>query len=296
MNEKIASGELITKKYKKRSQMGDILHRIRKNKGALVGLIIIGVLFLTFFASLFISFESVTETNASLRFTHPSLKYPFGADHMGRNAFLRVIYGTRYSIAIGFGVVSLALIIGVTLGAIAGYFGGTVENLIMRFSDILASIPGILLSMVIVSVLGQSLQNLIFAVGITSVPSFIRITRATVLTVRDQEFVEAARAIGISHFRIIFTQVLPNSLSPIIVTFTASMGMAIIIAASLSFMGFGVPVPHPEWGAMISTGRDYVRSDPYLMLFPGLAIMIIVLAFNLLGDGLRDALHPKLKR
>lgn len=296
MKKNTAARMLVTKKYRKRSLIGDIFHRILKNKGALVGGIIIGILFLTFFASLFISFKAVTETNASTRFSSPSWTYPFGTDNMGRNAFLRVIYGTRYSIAIGFGVVSLALVIGVPLGSIAGYFGGNVENLIMRFSDYLASIPGLLLSMVIVTVLGQSLRNLIFAVGVTTVPAFIRISRASVLTIRNNEFVEAARAIGISHFRIIFTQVLPNALSPIIVTYTANMGMSIIIAATLSFIGFGVPVPNPEWGAMISTGREYARSAPYLMTFPGLAIMVVVLAFNLLGDGLRDALDPKLKR
>jgi len=286
----------VSKKYRKRSQMGDIFHRLFQNRGATVGLIIFVALLLTFVVSLFISFEMVTSTSARLRLTPPNLQYPFGTDHMGRNVFLRVVYGTRYSLAIGFGVVTIAMIIGVALGSTAGYYGGRVENTIMRCSDVLASIPGILLSMVIVTVLGQSLQNLILAVGVTTVPSFIRISRASVLTVRNNEYVEAAHAIGFSNFRIIFTQVLPNGLSPIIVTFTASLGISIIVAASLSFIGFGVPVPHPEWGAMISTGRDYARSAPYLMTFPGLFIMLIVLAFNLLGDGLRDALDPKLKR
>jgi peptide/nickel transport system permease protein len=153
-----------------------------------------------------------------------------------------------------------------------------------------------LLGMVIVTVMGQSLPNLIIAVGITAVPVFIRITRASVISVRNQEFVEAARAIGMPHIRIIFTQVLPNGLSPIIVTFTSSLGISIIVAASLSFLGFGIPVPEPEWGALISAGRNYIRTSPHLMTFPGLFIMITVLAFNLLGDGLRDALDPKLKR
>ena len=287
---------LVVKKYKKRSQMGDIFHRILQNKGATVGLVIIALLLVIFCISLFISFDAVTETNARARLTPPSWEFPFGADNMGRNVFLRVIYGTRYSLAIGFGVVGIALIIGVFLGSIAGFFGGQVENTIMRCSDILASIPGMLLSMVIVTVLGQSLRNLIIAVGVTTIPSFIRITRASVLTIRNNEYIEAAHAIGFSNFRIIFSQVLPNGLSPIIVTFTASLGISIIIAASLSFIGFGVPVPHPEWGSMISTGREFARAAPYLMTFPGLFIMITVLAFNLLGDGLRDALDPKLKR
>ena len=295
MTDNAGANTLVTKKYKKRSQFADILHRIMKNKGALVGLIIVVILFLTFLGSLFISLDMVTATNAKARLTKPSWEYPFGTDNMGRNLFLRVIYGTRYSIAIGFGVVGLAMIIGVTLGSFAGYYGGLVENLIMRFSDIFASIPGILLSMVIVTVLGQSVRNLILAVGVTTIPSFIRITRASVLTIRSKEYVEAARAIGFSNLRIIFTQVLPNGLSPVIVTFTASLGISIIVAASLSFIGFGVPVPHPEWGSLISAGRDYARSAAYLMTFPGLAIMIVVLAFNLLGDGLRDALDPKLR-
>ena len=287
--------ELITKKYKKRSQLGEIFHRIRRNKGALAGLAIITILFLTFLGSLFISFEAATSSNVPARFTSPNLQYPFGTDNLGRNALLRVVYGTRYSLAIGFGVVGIATLVGVTFGSIAGYFGKHVDDIIMRVSDILASIPGMLLGMVIVTVLGQSLRNLIIAVGITSIPIFIRITRASILTVRGNEFVEAAKAIGISSPRIIFTQVLPNGLAPIIVTITASLGIAIIVAASLSFIGFGVPVPHPEWGAMIASGREFARSAPWLMTFPGLCIMVTVLAFNLLGDGLRDALDPKLK-
>ena len=290
------SNALISQKYKKRSQMGEILHRLLKNKGSIVGLVILIILVLTFAGSLFISFETVTALDARSRYLPPSWEHPFGTDNMGRDSFKRVVYGTRYSLAIGLGVVAIASLLGVTLGSIAGYYGKNVENVIMRFSDVLASIPGILLSMVIVTVLGPSLGNLIFAVGVTSTPSFIRITRASVLTVRNNEFVEASKSIGLSNIRIIFTQVLPNGLSPVIVTFTASMGIAIIVAASLSFIGFGVPVPQPEWGAMIATGRDYARAAPWLMTYPGVAIMAIVLAFNLLGDGLRDALDPKLKR
>ena len=286
----------ITKKYRKRSPFAEIIHRLVKNRGAMVGLIILAFIIITFFASLFVKFESVTATNASVRFTPPTWKYPFGTDNMGRNAFLRVVYGTRYSLAIGFGVVGIAAVIGITLGSIAGYYGGIVESIIMRFSDVLASIPGILLSMVIVTVLGQSLRNLVFAVGVTAAPGFIRITRASIITVRGNEFVEAALAIGLSNRRIIFTQILPNGLSPIIVQISISLGMSILIAASLSYIGLGIPVPHPEWGALISTAREYSQFAPWLMMFPGFAIMLIVLAFNLIGDGLRDALDPKLKR
>lgn len=286
-----------TSVYKKRSHLLEILHRMKKNKGAMAGLIIVILLLLTMVASfIFISYEDVTSYDITLQFAPPSLEHPFGCDDMGRDLFLRTIYGTRYSVFIGVGAVLIAAAIGIFLGAVAGYFGGTVENIIMRFSDIMASIPGMLLGMVIVTVLGQSLMNLVFAVGVTAIPMFIRVTRASILTVRGREFVEAARAIGMSNMRIIFTQVLPNGLSPIIVTLTTSLGTMIIVASSLSFLGFGVPVPTPEWGALMAAGRSYVRFAPHLTTFPGLFIMITVLAFNLLGDGLRDALDPKLKK
>lgn len=287
---------LATKRYKKRSLFGEIIFRLFKNKGATAGLIIIAVMLLVLLASLSISFEAIIDGDARVRLNGPSLQYPFGTDHLGRNTFLRVIYGTRYSLAIGFGGSLISAFFGVTLGAIAGYYGKTVEDIIMRMSEVLASIPGMLLGMVIVTVIGQSLTNLIIAVGVTTIPVYIRITRATILPIRNQEYVEAARAIGLRNSRIIFRQVLPNALSPIIVTYTINFGVMIIVAASLSYMGFGIPVPHPEWGALVADGRDFARSAPYLMAFPGLFIMIVVLAFNLLGDGLRDALDPKLKR
>ena len=295
MNKKAGAEILISKKYKKRSRFGDIFHRLKQNKGAVAGLIIVGLLVLTVLCSLFISYETVTATNSANRLRPPAWDLPFGGDNMGRNVFLRTVYGTRYTIAIGFSAVGIATVVGVALGSIAGYFGGIVDDLIMRASDVLASIPGMLFGMVIVNLLGQSLQNLIIAVGVTSIPMFIRITRASILSLRNQEFVEAARAIGMSNFRIIFTQVLPNGLAPIIVIFTGSLGMAVMIGAALSFMGFGVAVPTPEWGALVSAGRNYIRTAPFLMTYPGLLIMITALAFNLLGDGLRDALDPKLK-
>ena len=288
--------ELVTKKYAKRNRFGEIFHNLRKNRGAVAGLIILGVLILIFIGSLFISFESVVAINARARFSPPSLEFPFGADNMGRNAFLRVIYGSRYSLAIGFGAASISAFFGILAGAIAGYFGKVTDDVIMRVSDTLAAIPGMLLGMVIVTSLGQNLVNLIVAVGVSSIPVFVRITRAAVLTVKNHEFIEAARAIGLPTFRIIFTQIVPNGLAPIIITYTMSLGMAIMVSSSLSFLGFGVPPPHPEWGMLISGGRDFIRQAPWLTMFPGLFIMFTVLAFNLLGDGLRDALDPKLKK
>jgi len=286
----------IIKKFKKRNRLGEVFHSIRYNKSAMAGLTIVVFLILVFLGSLFISYESITEMHMSDRYATPSLSHPFGTDAAGRDSFLRTIYGIRYSLVIGLGATGFATIVGVMFGSFAGYYGGIVEDIIMRASDVLSSIPGMLLGMVIVTVLGQNLQNLIIAVGVTATPIFIRISRASILTVRNHEFVEASRSIGYSNFRIIFSQVLPNGLSPIIVTFTSSMGMSILTAASLSFLGLGVPVPRPEWGALISLGKGVLRTSPHLTTFPGLFIMVTVLAFNLLGDGLRDALDPKLKK
>lgn len=286
-----------SRKYTKRSHSAEVWRRIIRNPSAVFGMIVLLILVLCMvYSFIFIDYEQVTAMNASERFMAPCLKHPFGTDDLGRDLLLRTLYGTRYSLAVGFGAIFLALVVGVILGALAGYFGGLFDDLLMRASDILASIPPTLLGMVIVTVLGQSLTNLLIAVGVTTVPIFMRITRASVMTVSGNEFVESARAIGMSNVRIIFTQVLPNGLSPIIVMATSRVGQAIIEAAGLSFLGFGVPVPTPEWGALISAGRNYIKLAPYISLFPGLFIMITVLACNLLGDGLRDALDPKLKK
>jgi len=296
-----AEGDIISvsKEYKKNSMLKEVFHHMSKNKGAMVGMCIFGAMILVLIGSLFISWEQVTQSIGPLRqyrLIPPSWEFPFGTDGQARNAFYRVIFGARYSLSIGFGAAGLAAFFGISLGAFAGFYGGLADELIMRFSDILASIPGILLGMVIVTVLGASLPNLIIAVGVAAIPIYIRITRAAILTVRNQEFVEAAKAVGISNLRIVFTQVLPNSLAPLIVAASVNLGMNIIVSASLSFLGFGIPVPAPEWGSIISVNRDFAHVAMYLMTFPGLFIMLTVLAFNLLGDGLRDALDPKLKK
>jgi len=290
------SETLVTRQYQKRSQMGEIIYRIYKHKGAMVGVGILVVMLVLLVISLTMPRAMVTLGNPMWRLQPPSRWFPFGTDYLGRNEFHRVIYGTRYSITLGFGAAGLGAIFGVTLGSIAGYFGKRTEEIIMRCSDTIASIPGILLGMVIVTTLGNGLYQLIVAVGVASIPFFIRITRASILTVRNQEFVEAAHAIGLGHFRILFTQVLPNGLSPVIVMFTVILGMSIITGASLSFLGFGIPVPLPEWGQMIAWNREYMRTSAYLLTFPGVFIMLTVLSFNLIGDALRDALDPKLKR
>jgi len=298
MNEKRDAQEAlrVLKKYKKRSRLGDVFHRMFKNKGATLGLIVIALVLVLFICSLFLPKSAVTSYKVTERFLPPSAAHPFGTDSMGRDLFVRVIYGTRYSILIGFTVIACALCIGVFLGSLAGYFGGRLENFLMRCADVISAVPGMLFTMVLVSVAGQSVRILIIACAITTIPLFMRISRANILITRSNEFVEAARAIGFSEFRIIYTQVLPNSLSQVIVTTASSMGITILIAAQLSYLGFGVPVPEPEWGALISAGRQSIVNAPWICFFPGIFIMLVVLGLNMAGDGLRDALDPKLKK
>ena len=215
---------------------------------------------------------------------------------MGRDILIRVIYGARYSLSVGLVAVGISIVIGVTLGAIAGFVGGVLENIIMRITDIFIAVPNILLAIAIVSALGQSTLNLMVAIGICSAASFVQVARAAVMTVRSNEYVEAARAIGATNREIIFSHILPNSLAPIIVQATLRVGASIISASSLSFLGIGVPLPAPEWGAMLSSGRNYIRDYSYMTLFPGLAIMLTVVSLNLVGDALRDSIDPKLKK
>jgi len=296
MSTKKQKEELITRKYRKRSRSGQLFYSVMKNKGSLVGFIIFCIIMLTFIASLFISYSSMSTTSAANRILPPSGQFPFGTDNLGRNLFLRIVYGARYSVTIGFGCTALSLFFGVLIGAVSGFYGGTVDNIIMRVTDVISSIPGMLFTMVIMTAFGQSLGNMIFAMGINGITMYVRITRASVLSVRGNEFVEAAKAIGISNFRTIYTQVLPNGMAPIIITVTTGIGMTIMAASGLSFIGFGVPPPLPEWGGLVSSGRAYLRTAPWISAFPGIAIMLVTLSFNMLGDGLRTALDPKQKR
>ena len=284
--------------HRGRSQAAEIWKRLKKNKGALLGLAIVIVLVvIAITVPMWVDYDTqVIVQNVSERLQTPNAKHLMGTDDKGRDIFYRLLYGTRYSLAVGFVAVCIALVLGVTLGSVAGFFGGRVENLIMRTTDIFAAVPSLLMGICIVSALGASTLTLMIAVGLTSVPQFVRITRAAVLTVRGQDYVESAKAIGIADWKIIMRHIVPNCLSPIIVQTTLRIGSAIITASSLSFLGMGVPSPAPEWGAMLSAGRNFLRGYSYMTFFPGLAIMITVLAFNLVGDGLRDAMDPKLKR
>lgn len=287
-----------SQKYKKRSTLASIWQQLRKNKGAVIGLVLLVLIILVALLSPYIfDYETqVIANNVKERMQSPSAEHWFGTDDMGRDIFARVCYGARYSLAVGIVAVMVALVFGVSIGAAAGYIGGVFEDVIMRICDIFSSIPSVLMAIAVVSALGQSTFNLMLAVGIASTAPFIRVARAAVLTVRGEEYVESARAIGSPEWKIVVFHILPNCLSQIIVQATLRVGSAIISASQLSFLGLGVAAPAPEWGSMLSAGRAYIRDYSYMTLFPGLAIMVTVLSLNLIGDGLRDALDPKLKR
>ncbi|UCZ54225.1 ABC transporter permease [Bacillus shivajii] len=269
--------------------------KLRKNKAAMVGGILILFFVITSFIGPYLVQNSPTEPNMSARLQGPSAEFWFGTDNLGRDIFARIIHGMSITLWIGFASVILGAIGGVILGLISGYYGKRVDAIIMRCIDVLLAFPGILLALAIVSVLGASLNNVIIAVAIFSIPVFARIVRGSTLAVRKLEYVDAVRALGASDARIIFRHVLPNIMSPIIVQATLRMATAILTASGLSFLGLGAQPPTPEWGAMLSAGRNYMWENPHIALFPGLAIVIVVLAFNLFGDGIRDALDPKMK-
>ncbi len=283
------------KDARKRSPWRDVWHSLKKNKSALFGMAIIFLLFFFAITADFIAPYGIDEQNLALGIVKPGAGYPMGTDNFGRDIMSRIIHGSRISLMVGFVSVSISLLIGGSLGAIAGFFGGKLDNVIMRLMDVLLAIPSILLAISIVSALGPGLVNVMIAVGISSIPSYARIVRASVITLKDQEFIEAARAVGTSNFRIIAKHLIPNSLAPIIVQATLGVAGAILSAAGLSFIGLGIQPPTPEWGAMLSTGRQYIRDYPHITAFPGLAIMITIFGLNLFGDGLRDALDPRLK-
>lgn len=294
---KSKSATLISKQYRRKGFLIEVWLRLRTNRGAVFGLAVLALFILIMvYTFIFMTPADVSKIDSKSRYLPPSAAHPFGTDDMGRDLFVRVLYGTRYSLAIAFGAVGIGAVIGTFFGSIAGYYGGWTDQIIMRITDVLHSLPGILLGMVIVTILGAGLQTLMIAIGFTVISGFVRMARASVLSVKTSEFVESARAIGMSEFRIVFSQVLPNSISPLIVTFTARMATSVLAAAGLSFLGFGVPVPLPEWGALISAGRNYLTTAPHLTLFPGIFIMLMAFSCALLGDGLRDALDPKLNK
>ena len=274
----------------------DIWTRMKRNRLAMVGLVIIIILVITAIFADYIAPYGYAEQNLANQYQTPNAEHWFGTDELGRDIFSRVVYGSRVSLRVGFISVSISMTIGVAIGAITGYYGGKIDNILMRFIDIVQALPDILLAIAIMAALGPGLTNLMVAVGIAAIPGYARLVRSSVLSLRDQEFVEAARANGSSDARIILKHIIPNCMAPIIVQATLGVAYAIINAAGLSFIGLGLEPPTPEWGAMLSGGRAYIRDYPHMTLVPGLAIVLTILALNLLGDGLRDALDPKLKR
>ena len=282
---------------KKKSQFVEVWKRLCRNKTAVLGLVIVALLTLMAILSpILIDYETqVIKTNYSEALQEPSADHWFGTDEMGRDILLRVMYGSTVSLSIGVVTVAVSLTVGLILGAAAGYFGGKTDMIIMRIMDIFLAIPGTLLAICIVASLGNSIPNLVIAQAVSSIPTFSRVVRGAVITARDADYVEAARAIGAKDATIIFHEVLPNSLAPIIVQTTLQVASVILSIAGLSFIGLGIPAPRPEWGAMLSGARAYIRDYSYMCLFPGLAIMTTILSLNLLGDGLRDALDPRLR-
>lgn len=280
---------------KKKSNAGEIFRRFLKNKAAVLSLVIILLLIIIAIFADQIAPYGYDDQLLSRKFIDPCAEFPFGTDDYGRCILSRCIYGARTSLVIGLISISFSCVIGILLGSIAGFYGSVADNVIMRVVDVMLAVPSMLLALSITAALGNGMRNLIIAVGISAIPSYARIVRASILSVKEQEYIEAARAIGASDARIILRHVLPNCLAPIIVQATMNIAIAILSAASLSFVGLGISPPTAEWGSMLNAGKAYLRTHPHVMIFPGLMIMVTVFAFNLLGDGLRDALDPRLK-
>ncbi len=288
--------QAVTAKAPSNSLWASAMRRFFRNKTAVVGLILLTIFILSAIFAPLLTPYSPTQRDYRTRLQAPSAQHLLGTDYLGRDLLTRIIYGARVSLQVGLISVGIALIVGVVLGSLAGYFGGTLDLLIMRGIDIMLAFPSILLAIAIMAILGPSLSNAMLAIGIVAIPQYARIVRSSVLSIKGNEFVEAANALGLSNTRIIFRHVLPNCLAPIIVQATLGVATAILDAAGLSFLGLGAQPPTPEWGAILAECRPYLRNAPWTVAFPGLAIVLVVLALNLLGDGLRDALDPRLKR
>lgn len=282
-------------KKRKKSRLHDIWRQLKKNKLAVVALVVLILLVLVAILAPLLAPYSYSQQNSKLKNAAPSAEHLLGNDKLGRDILSRLIYGTRQSLQMGVVAVAIAATIGITLGAVSGYFGGWVDNLSMRLLDIYQAIPMFLLCVALAAIMEPSLQNAIIALGIGTVPGYARIMRASVLTVREKEYIEAARAIDAGNGRIILKHIIPNAIGPLIVQITMGVGACILAGSALSFIGLGAQPPIPEWGAMISDARGSMREYPTHALYPGICVMISVLACNLLGDGLRDALDPRLK-
>lgn len=284
-----------TARPKKQSEFVRVFKELRKNSTAMLGFCILLVEIILVILAPVIAPYDYTAMDIVAAQQGPSAAHWFGTDELGRDIFSRVLYGGRYSISMGVLAVMISTTVGMTIGAIAGYFGGKVDNILMRLLDVIQSLPAMLLSIVLSAVLGPGYFNTILALSVNGMPASARMLRAQMLKVRGNEYIEAAQSINCSKFRIIVRHMIPNSFSPNIVQVTMSIAHMIVMAASLSFIGLGVQPPTPEWGAMLTGARQFIRQCPHMVIFPGLVIAVTVLAVNLMGDGLRDALDPKLK-
>lgn len=280
----------------KDSSFGSVVVQFARNKAALVGIILIFLLILMAILAPVLAPYNYTAIDPIHANQGPSAAHIFGTDSFGRDILSRIIFGARASLGIGIGSSLIGVLVGIIFGAIAGFFGGVVESLILRICDVIQSIPNILLCILISQLLGQGLFPTMIALAFYSIPEVVRLLRSSMMSLREQEFIEASKAINCSKFRILTVHMLPNSLSSVIVSFSIGVGMKIMNSAGLSFLGLGIQEPMAEWGAMISAGRAAMRNAPHVVLIPGIFVAIVVLAFNIVGDGLRDSLDPKLRR
>ena len=282
--------------FKKRSQFFEIWRRLKEDHLAVIGLVIITILILlAVFADWIVPYETAIKMNIRNKLASPSAAHWLGCDTYGRDVLARCLHGSRVSLMIGFFTSFISLVIGGAIGATVGYVGGRTENLVMRFMDVFSSIPTILLALAIVAALGNGAVNMCIAITVTRIPLFVRIVRSSVLGIAEMEFIEAARAGGTSAFRIIIRHVLPNAVGPLIVQSTMNVAIIILLAAAMSFLGLGVAPPQPEWGALLSEAREFLRTAPHLMVPPGILICLASFSMCVLGDGLRDALDPRLR-
>lgn len=296
-NRKARNLELALGVQESRGFWQDVGHRFIRNNKTIIGLILLGIIVLMcIYGLLFLDYKTeVINMNISSKLQTPSMAHLFGTDDLGRDIFNRIVYGARYSLFIGFSATIISLSVGSLLGCIAGYFGGKTDGIIMRITDVFIAIPSTLMAIAVVSALGPNFANLIIAIAIGDIPGYARIIRSSVLSIRDNEFVEASIAVGGSHAHVMAQHIFPNTLAALIVQATLGVGYVIIAASGLSYLGLGVMPPAPEWGAMLSEAQAQIRYFPHQVIFPGLAIVITVLALNLLGDALRDAIDPTLK-
>lgn len=293
----MSPNQIITaKSEKKNSMLKEAWRRLRKNKMAMVGLCIFSIILIAIMFADVIAPYGINDQDPGKRFIAPCSEYLMGTDNYGRDIFSRILHGGKVTLSAGLAATLLTATIGITLGSIAGYFGHRTDNLIMRFLDILMAMPALLLAITIAATLGSGLTNAMIAVGIANSPGLARLTRSQVLGIKSQEFIEAAHSINASNKRIIALHVLPNALSPIIISVTMNIAGSILAVSTLSFLGLGVQPPSPEWGAMLSQGREFLRDYWWITTCPGVMIMLCVFSLNVLGDGLRDALDPKLKK